>query len=179
MSACAIWSVEELSGFGLAGKCPVGEMSCSHAVCRPGLCNGPVDDMTLYKPPFSRFVNHLSRRMLLIGVCVETRCTASCNNYIRSTWVKALKRDEQNSARLTHAANLSIRVGGLSSVLILHMQYFIRAHGWYTEPFSDMPKDFWHAGHIDKRKRLDRLMIGYFVFLLLILLFIFFFFGGG
>jgi len=101
-----------------------GEMSGSHAVCRPGLCNGPVDDdMTLYKPPFSRFVNHLSRRMLLIGVCVETRCIASCN--------KALKRDEQNSARLrpTHAANLSIRVGGLSLVLILHMHYFIRAHG--------------------------------------------------
>jgi len=78
--------------------------------------------------------------------------------------VKALKRDEQNSARLTHAANQSIRVGGLSSVLILHMHYFIRAHGWYTEPFIDIPKDFWHAGRVDKRKRLDRLMIGYFIF---------------
>jgi len=80
--------------------------------------------------------------MLLIGVRVATRCTArpSCSYddnvrcSFRSTCVKALKRVEQNSARLSHAAVQSHR----------------------------------HAGRIDKRKRLHRLMIRYFVFLLLI-----------
>ena len=46
----------------------------------------------------------LSKRAAPLAVTIydnSVRC------YFRSTWVDALKRDEQNSARLTHAAMLS------------------------------------------------------------------------
>jgi len=46
----------------------------------------------------------LSKRAAPLAVTIYDN-TVRC--YFRSTWVDALKRDEQNSARLTHAAMLS------------------------------------------------------------------------
>ena len=86
----------------------------------------PPSSSTHFKP-FSVFLDDFSSFISSATMCAisyNVRCS------FRSTCVKALQRDEQNFARLLHAAVLSHR----------------------------------HAGRIALRKRIDRLMIRYFVF---------------